>query len=165
VKDKTRVCPYCKRNLSLTRFYKRTGPSAEKEGRLGEPYGYCKHCNKKKMSGTPYKYFSGTMHRIRRRSDFKDLSHDVDKDFLVELYTRQKGLCAVTSLPLKLERGEGDVWDNCSVDRIDNDVGYMRTNVRLVCRAVNTMRSNMGDEKLIFWCRKILDQLDDQSGY
>lgn len=165
MKDKTRKCPYCKRTLSLERFYTRSGPAARKSGRFGEPYGYCKHCNKKKMAGTPYKYFSGIMHRIRRRSDFKGFDHDVDKDYLVELFTRQKGLCAISNMPLKLERGEGDVWDNCSVDRIDCDLGYMKGNVRLVCRAVNIMRSNMEDEELFFWCRKILSNLDDHSGY
>ncbi len=165
MREKTKHCPHCNRTLSIDRFYKRTGPVAEQEGRAGQPYGYCKHCNKKRMTGTPYKYFSGTMHRIRRRSEYKNLEHDVDKDYLVELYNQQKGRCAITNVPLKLERGEGDVWENCSVDRIDNSIGYMQGNIRLVCRAVNMMRSNMGDELLYYWCRKILGQLDDHSGY
>ena len=157
----TGVCPRCKRTLRSDKFYTRSGPSAIKEGREGQPYGYCKICSRKKMTETPFQYFSGLMHRVRRRSVYKKMDFDIDKEFLVELYKKQKGMCAISNEPMTMVRGEGDIYENMSIDRIDNSKGYIKTNVRLVCRAVNHMRADMSDRELHLWCRKISNNLDD----
>ncbi len=161
MEKQTRACPKCKRTLRNDKFYKRAGPAAKKEGRLGQPYGYCKVCVRSKMTDTPYQYFSTLMHRVRRRSRYKGMSYDIDKDYLVEIYKKQKGICAVSDTPMTMTRGKGDIYENMSIDRIDSAIGYIRGNVRLVCRAVNTMKADMTDEQTVIWCRKISKGLDD----
>lgn len=53
--------------------------------------------------------------------------------------------------------GCGKCGTNISVDRIDNTIGYVQGNVRLVCFMVNNIRSDMSDIEMMWWCQKIVD--------
>ena len=44
-----------------------------------------------------------------------------------------------------------------SVDRIDNSLGYVLGNVRLVCSRVNLMMSNLDDAHFTWWCRAVVN--------
>ena len=81
--------------------------------------------------------------------------------FLEKMYYEQKGLCAISKVPLTHIRGKGRVPTNISIDRIDNRVGYELDNVQLVCSLVNKMKSTSTEEQLKFWCRAILDGLSE----
>jgi len=77
---------------------------------------------------------------------------ELTADMLIELWELQGGKCAVTGVPMTHVRGKGYlIMTNVSVDRIDNTRGYARDNIRLVCRAVNCMKSNMTDDELLQW--------------
>ena len=165
----TRRCPRCKKLKTLDYFYKRNGPTAEKEGRIGEPYGYCKTCNNKSMADTPYKFFSQLLSNARLRTRYKkakkgwDENELVDKHYLVELYKRQKGLCAITGFPMKMERGGRTLHENykynISMDRINNRLGYVVGNIRLVTKQANVMRNRLEDHELIVWATAIVKTL------
>jgi hypothetical protein len=47
-----------------------------------------------------------------------------------------------------------------TIDRIDNDRGYARDNIRLVCRAVNYMKAAMTDDEMRHWCTLILNPVN-----
>lgn len=49
------------------------------------------------------------------------------------------------------------IWTNVTLDRIDNDRGYTRNNIRLVCRAVNYMKAGMTDREMFQWAALILN--------
>jgi hypothetical protein len=53
------------------------------------------------------------------------------------LWEKQKGLCALTGIPMTYKFYEGRVNTNLSVDRIDSAKGYSKDNVQLVCMAAN----------------------------
>ena len=88
------------------------------------------------------------------------LSHrrDLDIDVLCKLYEDQKGLCALSGRPLTFITGKGFVSTNISIDRIDSNIGYIESNIRLVCRHANTMKLTFSDEDLYKWCQDILDK-------
>lgn len=90
---------------------------------------------------------------IRMRCKKRGLPCDIDIPFLAELWSRQHGLCCYTGLPMKFARvaqssylGGGSKKndpDMVSVDRVDSDKGYTRTNV-VLCRAiVNVMKTDL----------------------
>lgn len=62
------------------------------------------------------------------------------------LYVEQHGLCAVSDMPLLLKQG---AW-MCSLNRIDDDFGYVPQNVELVCYEFNTVAK---------WSRSFLQNL------
>lgn len=72
-------------------------------------------------------------------------------DQLDNIWETQHGLCALTAIPLQL-KGEFIV----SPDRIDNSNGYIEGNVRFVVAPVNYLRRSLSDEKLLDYCRRII---------
>ena len=54
-----------------------------------------------------------------------------------------------------IKDGTGMHDTNISVDRIDNDEGYTKDNVWLVCHVVNMMKNTMELEDLLLWCELI----------
>ena len=75
---------------------------------------------------------------------------------LKDLWEKQQGLCALSGVPMSHVVGCGVRNTNVSVDRIRPGQAYEPGNVRLVCRIVNVMRSNMGEVEFWFWCRAVV---------
>lgn len=82
---------------------------------------------------------------------------DLDIEFLLYLYSKQKGLCAISGVEMTHLTGAGRVPTNISIDRIDSNKGYTQDNVQLVCRQVNIMKAELSLEDLKRWCSNILD--------
>ena len=78
--------------------------------------------------------------------------HDV-----VEKWIGCSGRCEVSNVEMTYHRdGTGKKsYTNVSIDRIDNNIGYNKKNIRLVCWAVNIMKHNMSDEELMLWVSRI----------
>lgn len=67
--------------------------------------------------------------------------------------------CPILGIPFAANtgRGAGAWWDSPSLDRIDNDLGYVKGNVQVVTRLANCMKSNATREHLLAfadWVRK-----------
>lgn len=94
--------------------------------------------------------------KLISRSDRKALS----VEGLLALLESQQGVCALSGVSLTCVRGTRDkLSTNVSIDRIEAGGPYIFSNIRLVCRAVNSMRNNMTDEELTFWCKRIIDAI------
>ena len=75
---------------------------------------------------------------------------------LTSLWESQKGICAISGLPMTGIAGQGVVDTNVSIDRIDSSKEYSLDNIQLVCRMVNHMKSNRTDKELYDWCKAIV---------
>jgi hypothetical protein len=63
-------------------------------------------------------------------------------------------------LPINVRQLRGE--DNemiASLDRIDNDSGYIEGNIQWVCKRVNYMKHTMKDEYFLSWVIKIYENL------
>lgn len=92
----------------------------------------------------------------RRRSKEKNIYNDLTIDYLLYLWERQKGCCALTGIPMTYKFYEGRVNTNVSVDRIDSTKGYSKDNVQLVCMAANQMKNDLSMEEFIKMCEYVL---------
>ena len=93
----------------------------------------------------------------RHRAEKKQIAFDIDAQFLMKLYWKQEGKCALTGLPFRFE------WEGSrvnpyrpSVDRVTQSQGYVEDNVRLVLTAANLMRREWPDEVFFVVCRAAL---------
>tara|TARA_Y100000996_G_scaffold350877_1_gene290032 strand:- start:106 stop:441 length:336 start_codon:yes stop_codon:yes gene_type:complete len=83
----------------------------------------------------------------------RGLNFDVTVEDLMELYEVQEGLCALSGLPMTRSSANSDY--SLSIDRINNEIGYTKENLQLVCWRVNTMRSSLTVEMFEWWCKVI----------
>ena len=64
---------------------------------------------------------------------------------MAELIHAQKGLCALTGLPLDLPPSKSDPDMMASPDRIDSDKGYEKDNIQVVCWFANRWKGDDSD--------------------
>jgi hypothetical protein len=94
----------------------------------------------------------------RDRARRQGLAFDLDRDFVQSRL--EAGLCEVSGLPIE-RVSPGDYRAHPfapSLDRKEPSLGYVKTNVRLVCFAVNRALSDWGDEVLFKIARGIVSR-------
>lgn len=118
-----------------------------------------------KRSANPKNFISTVLNHAAARK--QHLGFDIDLMYLLSVYERQQGRCALSGVPMTYRAGSGRVPTNISIDRIDSRKGYCRGNVQFVCDVVNRMKQDMSEAELRRWCRYILEaengQLQDAS--
>lgn len=75
---------------------------------------------------------------------------------ILDLWILQNGHCALTGQKMTHISGIGYVATNASVDRINNKLGYVPGNIRLVCRLANQIKFRLTDAELVMWCKMII---------
>lgn len=77
------------------------------------------------------------------------------------LFEKQAGKCPVTGWEMILPDSTRKGWDggnnprNASLDRIDNDKGYVEGNVRFVSLIANMARQTFTDEQVVEFCKAV----------
>lgn len=104
----------------------------------------------KKYRSKSYKNYLAHLSYYKGRSE-------LSVDFLVQLYETQKGLCAISGVPMTWDQGGGKSATNISIDRVDPAKGYKEDNVQLVCTIVNIMKLHYSQESLLWWCKQIIN--------
>lgn len=149
IKDRPLIrCIKCDKMLPHKGFY----PSRLKRSRY-----CCKTCDKIRITAvrakTPYSSFKLKMKRISGSK----VGSNIDASFLLTLWHRQEGKCALSGLPMTWV-GSGPT--NISVDRINPKKGYTKDNVRLLCWAVNSFKLTGSDEQMIEMARAVVAHAD-----
>ena len=103
-------------------------------------------------------YLRSLVSGARSRSKRKGLPYDLDGDWAVEEFRKNSGLCSATGIPLtipKRRRKKGTKTvpiHSPSIDRIDSNLGYLRSNCRIVSLCFNSMKGPFYDEALYTLC-------------
>jgi len=146
---KTRTCTTCKTCKDITNFEISKGYRARK----------CKACRsagrRKRMTTSPYSYISNLYSQLAYRRK-KTHNFDIDRDDLYRIYDKQEGRCEYTGVSMThIKDGTGYHLSNISIDRINNDLGYVQGNIALVCLSCNMMKYTMELKDLIKWCKLV----------
>lgn len=93
-------------------------------------------------------YLSNKIPSIRAGAKKRGLTFDISAQDLVNMGNKQQWRCAMTNIPMDVKKTEGMriLPYAPSVDRIDNNDGYTKINIRIVCASINLARSNMPDD-------------------
>lgn len=147
-------CSTCEKDLPLDCFYN----SKANSGRHGKQ-SECKECNNYASKNNP-RYFirhlldsckSSAKRRLNKGRTEAGIFLLTSEDIL-DLLKIQKGKCAVSGTMMDFEKHSPD---KMSIDRKDNNLGYIVENIRLVTWQVNQAQSNHTDESFIVMCNKI----------
>lgn len=95
----------------------------------------------------------------RQRSMKFGRPFNITKEYLQELYFEQGCKCPISGRDFVLTLSEEFKThpDSPSLDRVDNDKGYVQGNVRFVTYQVNTALNQFGEDSLIELCKNILE--------
>lgn len=104
----------------------------------------------------PPKFVAGLLAKARERAKKKGVPFDLPADSIELMFERQRGRCALSNLQMTLEYAEqGKRPYAPSIDRVDPRKGYVLSNVRLLCSAVNLARLHWSDETFRKICKAV----------
>lgn len=109
-------------------------------------------------------YFTQRIYFARTRAKAKKLECSLSLLDCLDMYDRQGGRCDVSGLAFSFE-GTGQLFSRAfapSIDRRDNALGYIRQNVRLVCRITNFAMGTWGETALLKLARAMVKNQEDQ---
>jgi len=99
--------------------------------------------------------------RFKKGAKVRNLVFDVEKEYLWKLFVEQGKKCALSGLPLTIEksvsRKKGEPNIDASLDRIDSSKGYIVGNLQWVHKDVNKMKQNLTEKRLRELCRLIIN--------
>lgn len=77
------------------------------------------------------------LYGARERSKLFNLEFNLTIDDIVI-----PSICPILGIPIRIVSGEGRTWDGPSIDRIDNEKGYVKGNIIIVSDEANVMKSD-----------------------
>ena len=122
-------------------------------------YDISQHGGWNKGKGDPFKYYvKGLKNKNRRKPVI-----DVDASYLKELWESQNGICPFSGVKMTLRTHTNTPYIPtspymASVDRIDNDKGYERGNIRFISIMANYARNKFSDKELIDFCKNVAEK-------
>jgi hypothetical protein len=96
-------------------------------------------------------YFQHKLGAAQNRAKKKGMAFDLDVPFLLDIYDLQGNVCGYSKGLMTMEQGKGRGPNACSIDRFDNTLGYLQTNIILCTWKANTAKTDFSlDEILIY---------------
>lgn len=88
----------------------------------------------------------------------RGLTFDISTEDLVNLWNQQQGLCSLSQQPMSFVRGSSKSRNNpdvCTIDRIDPNDGYIKSNVQLTRWQINRLKSNLTQTDFVSLCKLV----------
>lgn len=92
------------------------------------------------------------------RAKKKDWLFDITEQDIIELL--EPGCCSRTGLPFRYDKPPKGRYAHPlspSIDRLDSFGIYTKSNIQIVCSFYNVMKSQMTDDELYEFCKRIID--------
>jgi hypothetical protein len=159
--NSTKICCRCKNEFPLTAEFFHASKF------LADGFNsHCKTCRKKSyyLRRTPIQDLKKTLTQrfsdLKSRTKKKRLNYGVELDFdvkyLMDLWEKQSGKCAISNIDMTYILYNGAVNTNVSVDRKDSLKGYTKENIQLTCVIINKMKLDLTIEDLTYYCKQII---------
>ena len=157
-------CNKCKKWRPVSKF---SIDRSSLHGNRGGLCTECKDCQRERYYKERQKLFENddlalryklqqALKGTKRRSREKNIYNDLTLDYIMYLWEKQSGKCALTGMQMTYKFYEGRVNSNVSIDRIDSTKGYSKDNVQLVCMAANQMKNDLSMTEFIEMCEAAL---------
>ena len=92
----------------------------------------------------------------------RNLDFDIDVDYVLRMFFEQDGKCALTGWPMSLDRGgnyKGRMNSYvATMDRLDNQQGYVRGNIQLTCLLPNLTKGALNNKEFVELCKLVADK-------
>lgn len=99
----------------------------------------------------------GHAERSLRGGTSRGYQWDLTPEYVLDLYEKQEGLCALTGWPIGWP--EKGLTSTVSIDRIDSQEGYLQGNVQLLHKDVNMAKQQYSQEYFVGMCQAVADKI------
>lgn len=145
----------CGNEIIKTKYQLNTYANQKYEKSCGCETKKQKLLNIKKYKSIPISYLDS----IKNGAKERNIEHTVSDDYVSELYHKQNKKCALTGKNIwffcDLENSGRKT--NASLDRIDNDRGYIEGNVQWVDKKINMFKLAWGVEEFKQMCKEVAE--------
>ena len=162
------LCHYCNEYKDVEEFSAKGSKSRIRNGRRY----ICKQCGtirqKKHNRALPdaqklarclrWRWLGAQDRSKREGIDFSLTLEDINN-----LWVAQDGTCALSGIKMTYELQNGRTPTNVSIDKIDRTGGYVTGNVQLVCMACNQMKSDLSEDEMYQFCKKIVEHYESKN--
>jgi hypothetical protein len=100
--------------------------------------------------------FNDLKTRTKKKRVKYDIELDFDIDYLMDLWKKQDGKCAISGISMTYILYNGHTNTNVSIDRKDSFKGYSKDNIQLTCVIINKMKLDLTMDDLTYYCKQIL---------
>jgi hypothetical protein len=97
--------------------------------------------------------------QVMKSARCRGISLEVDKEYCWSLFLAQGERCAITGIPLVMDR-KGRSGSTASLDRISSELGYVPGNVQWVHKHINIMKSSHSQDYFVELCRAVVAHQD-----
>jgi hypothetical protein len=117
----------------------------------------------KEFHWTGYGDISGSYwSSLQHGAESRNIEFNITIEYAWSIYELQNGFCKVSNLPIifltggekKKKTGE---YFMASLDRINNDLGYIEGNVQWVAKEINYLKGKLSMDRLLFFCLQICE--------
>ena len=109
--------------------------------------------NKQRSKTDPIPALRNMITSARTRCKATGREFTIDIEYIEKLWTKQKGLCKLSKLPMSTEIGSREL--RVSLDRINNAKGYVKGNVQLLRSMVNNAKNRYTQTDFLNMCRAV----------
>lgn len=157
-------CLVCGRSLDISEF-----DTHEAYEIRGHRDGRCKECKRKQNLEARqnysdekrlYKTIQARVLNARDRAKRKGIPCTITKEFILDLWNKQQGLCAISKIPMTYELDNGRIFTNVSLDQKNPGQGYTKDNIQLVCSAINQLKSNWDMDTVLYICKQVVNNYE-----
>jgi len=150
IDKKNAKCSKCKEIKPIKEFqFNRRGQKYEYR------FSFCNACRKKQaylnLNSDIKKRLNDFCNRKKREAIKNNIQFDLDGKYLLLMFKKQKGKCFYTEYEIDWKVGKGFKRNALSLDRIDNDKGYVKGNIVLCTKKANTIKSDMTLNEMKKW--------------
>jgi uncharacterized Zn finger protein len=92
----------------------------------------------------------------KRKFSFNETQPIISAEYLETIWNKQKGLCAITNIEMHhAKQRTSKELDQASVDRIDNNRGYIEGNVQFTTLGANYLRNTFDLDDVLKFIAKL----------
>lgn len=102
---------------------------------------------------TKSNFIRNALGQAKKRAKQKGIDFDITYDDII-----QNTHCPYLGIELTETLGQGIVWSNKSLDRIDNTKGYVKGNVEVISWKANSIKSNATIDELVKFSKSVLEK-------
>jgi hypothetical protein len=92
----------------------------------------------------------------KRKAEARGRSFEIDIKYIWNIYLKQDRKCALSGLPLDFDKESDN--GTVSIDRINNDKGYIKRNIQLLHKDVNYAKWTFNQDYFIKLCKLIANR-------